>query len=279
MCRAETVHSAIFLLVTIVSLWLLWRARQNAETFGRRALLPYTVVLFSLGTIVFVVTMWLMQFALELTADGQHLLGSTGQCQGFAMADLLTQVAIFMNDMLLVSPDRLSYTDNTDNACRCIVHSLLHRRNSGSLLCQPCSSWLKLVCLRQIQCGFFCLMCRTVFATMTDWRSADPQGSLSGMNNGHLTLAWLISSVAFNVLVTTTIAIKLWPARADTHKGGQRASSAIDILVESAAAYTVTGVLLIVSRAVESDYAIVFNQLFGIMAVRFACVYRGLLPG
>jgi hypothetical protein len=92
-------------------------------------------------------------------------------------------------------------------------------------------------------------------------------GRPSTLEDEHITLAWLTSSVALNGLVTTTIVVKLWPARADPDKVGQVVSSTIGILAESAAAFTASGLLLIVSITMRSDYSIFFNRMFGLSAV------------
>jgi hypothetical protein len=88
-----------------------------------------------------------------------------------------------------------------------------------------------------------------------------------------ITAAWLICTVAFNVLVTLIIVMHLWPAKHLVQYG--RAASAIGIIAESAAGYAGAGLLLIISILLESDSALFFVRAFGVAGV---CVSVPVLP-
>jgi hypothetical protein len=78
-------------------------------------------------------------------------------------------------------------------------------------------------------------------------------------------MAWLTVSVLLNVVLTMCIVIAVWPARAAVDK---RARSIIGILAESAAGYTVAGLLFIGAIAAGSDLQIPLERVFGVTAVR-----------
>jgi hypothetical protein len=107
-CAAEilTPGAALFLVTTLRSLGLLWRARARATTFGRRAPLPYTCVLLGLGLAVAALELQGMLTALATTASGsafdQLLRGGRCDASGVAI-NVLYHVAILVNDALLVS--------------------------------------------------------------------------------------------------------------------------------------------------------------------------------
>jgi hypothetical protein len=85
--------------------------------------------------------------------------------------------------------------------------------------------------------------------------------------------AWIVTSVALNAVLTVMIIVKLWPARAQRKSGsiaapvGRRAASAMGMLAESAAFYTISGVFFVITQFIGSDYAILFGQIFGVTAV------------
>jgi hypothetical protein len=82
------------------------------------------------------------------------------------------------------------------------------------------------------------------------------------------TLAWLAVNMTLNLIVTTTIVLHIWPARRTRISARERVSSVIAMLTESAAAYTAGGLFFFVALAAESDWSIVFQQIYGISAVR-----------
>jgi hypothetical protein len=67
------------------------------------------------------------------------------------------------------------------------------------------------------------------------------------------------------------VVVKLWPVRAKSRGNsppvGRRASSAIGMLAESAAFFTLSGVAFVFAQFLGSDYSILFGQIFGITAV------------
>jgi hypothetical protein len=101
---ALTARVAIFLAITLLSLRLLWRARSLAKTFGRRALLPYTLVLLLLAVAIGVLEITGMEYALRTTANGTSFNQLVpGRCDAFDLAiDVLYHIAIIVTDALLV---------------------------------------------------------------------------------------------------------------------------------------------------------------------------------
>jgi hypothetical protein len=83
--------------------------------------------------------------------------------------------------------------------------------------------------------------------------------------------AWLALTASLNAILTVMIIVKLWPVRAKSHGNsppvGGRASSAIGMLAESAAFYTLSGVAIVFAQFLKSDYSILFGQIFGFTAV------------
>jgi hypothetical protein len=92
--------AALFLVISFLSLRLLWRSRNSADTFGRRALFPHTVALLMLGTAGFAAEAWHIQISLKSTANG---VAYDGTCDASDLAiDVVYQLAMLVTDALLV---------------------------------------------------------------------------------------------------------------------------------------------------------------------------------
>jgi hypothetical protein len=87
-----------------ISIRLLWRARENTKTFGRRALIPFTIVSLLFATSLFSLEMIGIESALNAIARGKTFQGLVpGFCNPSVVAiDVLYHVAVFLSDALLV---------------------------------------------------------------------------------------------------------------------------------------------------------------------------------
>jgi hypothetical protein len=89
-------------------------------------------------------------------------------------------------------------------------------------------------------------------------------------SNQHISAAFYTTSIVLNVLLTTIIVVKLLPTQRN-FKGvddtAKHASSVMGMLAESAALYTLTGVVYICTLWFESDFQVLFAQIFGVSAV------------
>jgi hypothetical protein len=263
--------------ISFLSLRLLWRSRNSADTFGRRALFPHTVALLMLGTAGFAAEAWHIQISLKSTANG---VAYDGTCDASDLAiDVVYQLAMLVTDALLVCacvtwnicpaeaegrdaalPDICRHTEAAylDCCTNPAVHRLVQCVNVPD---QPA---------QMLESSPFV----TALSVLADVTCANTLGLPAAVSNIRvITAAWLICTVAFNVLVTLIIVIHLWPAKHLVQYG--RAASAIGIIAESAAGYAGVGLLLIISILLESDSALFFVRAFGVAGV---CVSVPVLP-
>jgi hypothetical protein len=111
------------------------------------------------------------------------------------------------------------------------------------------------------------LTSKPVLATVADVECAYTLGHPSSAEIRITTMAWLVVNVLLNIMLTTLIVVTLWPAR---RHGDKRVTSVVGILAESAAGYTVAGVLFIGAVGAGSPFQILFERVFGATAVRTA---------
>jgi hypothetical protein len=140
---------AIFLVITIISVRLLWRGRHSATSFGRRALLPYTLLMLLLGTAAFSFQMYLYCTNLGLKfvqsgPDTKLVVLASGFCTPSALAvDLVSFVIMLTSDVFLVRPcaqwmDGVLYhvlTSRLDlpRICHCAEEATVHCPAGSSL--------------------------------------------------------------------------------------------------------------------------------------------------
>jgi hypothetical protein len=109
-----------------------------------------------------------------------------------------------------------------------------------------------------------------VLALAADVKCASTMGQPSTPATERLTLAWLLNSVFLNVVLTTIIIATVWPARTVTaaNPAERRVTSVIGTLAESAAGYTLVGLIFIGTIVARSRWQILLERAFGVTAVR-----------
>jgi hypothetical protein len=87
-----------------------------------------------------------------------------------------------------------------------------------------------------------------------------------------LEIAWVASNIVLNIFLTVSIVVAVWPARKAPGHAGRRASSIMGILAESAALYTVFGIVFAIGLLAPGNTYVLLGYLYGIAAVRRASI-------